>query len=229
MKTLVNVARYHMVDRLQYVAMPWIVLTFTFLVNVAIFAVVPAPERGKYTGALLTIYIFLFVLGIISMSRALPFGLSLGVSRRSYYLGTALLVLAMGVGYALVLTVLQLVESATAGWGMALHFFRVPWILDGPWYLSWLTSFVLLVLLFVYGMWFGLVYRRWNVTGMIFFVAAQVLVLLAAVVVISLTGNWPAVGEFFGAVTVPGLTGVLAALAVVLGIGGYTTLRRVTV
>jgi hypothetical protein len=30
-------------------------------------------------------------------------------------------------------------------------------------------------------------------------------------------------------VTAPALTGVLAAIAVVLGLGGYTTLRRVTI
>ncbi len=42
---------------------------------------------------------------------------------------------------------------------MGLHFFRVPWIMDGPWYTTWLTSFVLLVLFlfFFYGMWYGLV------------------------------------------------------------------------
>ena len=36
----------------------------------------------------------------------------------------------------------------------------VPYILAGPWYLTWLTSSVLLILMFIYGMWFGIVYRR---------------------------------------------------------------------
>jgi hypothetical protein len=44
--------------------------------------------------------------------------------------------------------------------------------LTAPWYLTWLTSFVLLVLLFVYGMWFGLVCRPWNLTGLTVFNAA---------------------------------------------------------
>ena len=63
------------------------------------------------------------------MTRLLPFGLMLGVSRRGYYLGTFLLVVVLGVGYGLGLTVLQIVERATGGWGLAVHFFRVPWIL----------------------------------------------------------------------------------------------------
>lgn len=163
------------------------------------------------------------------MTRSLPFGLMLGVSRRTYYLGTALLVTALGVVYGLGLTVLQAVERATGGWGLSLHFFRVPWIMDGPWYQTWLTSFVLLVLFFLYGMWYGLVFRRWSMPGLVAFIAAQVLVILAAVVAVSMTDNWPAVGHFFVTLTAPALTGVLAALAVALGLGGFTSIRRVTV
>lgn len=230
MNALVNVARYNMVDRVRYVALPWGITAFTFLVNFVIFAVVvPDSPRENYTGGLLAIYVFMFVLGALSMTQSLPFAMALGVSRRSYYLGTALLVGATGVVYGLGLTLLQLVESATTGWGLELHFFRVPWILDGPWYLTWATSFVLLVLLFLYGMWYGLIYRRWNVPGMVVFIAAQVLVVLAAVVALSLTNHWLAVGRFFTTVTAPGVTGMLAALAVVLGLGGFTTIRRVTV
>ena len=66
-------------------------------------------------------------------------------------------------------------------------FFRVPYILDGPWYLTWLTSFVVLTLLFVYGMWFGLVYRRWSLVGLVAFIAGQVTVLLAGALVATWT------------------------------------------
>jgi len=116
----------------------------------------------------------------------------LGISRRTYYLGTVLLVLALGVVYGLGLTLLQLAERATSGWGVSLHFFRIPWIMDGPWYQTWLTSFVLLVLFFLYGMWYGLVFRRWNVPGLVVFIAAQILVALLVVVAVSMTNNWSA-------------------------------------
>jgi hypothetical protein len=228
MKTLVNVARYHMVDRMTYLALPWAIMLFSFLVNVAIAAAVSVPG-GQYTGGLATIYIFLLISGAYTMTRSLPFGLMLGVSRRSYYLGTALLVVTLGVVYGLALTVLQIVERATGGWGLSLHFFRVPWIMDGPWYQTWLTSFVLLVLFFLYGMWYGLVYRRWGLPGLVAFIAAQVLVALVAVVAVSMTHNWSAVADFFDTLTAPALTGVLAVLAAALGLGGFTSIRRVTV
>ena len=110
-----------------------------------------------------------------------------------------------------------------------MHFFRVPWIMDGPWYQTWLTSFVLLVLFF--GTACG---TAWSTgagacPGWLAFIAAQVLVALGAVVVVSLTHHWAAVGQFFTTITAPALTGVLAAVAVTLGLGGLTTIRRVTI
>ena len=229
MKTLVNVARYHLVDRLTFVGLPWGIMAFSFLVNIVISLLVPTTPHGIYTGGLLTIYVFLLVCGAVIMTRSLPFGLMLGISRRTYYLGTALLVLTLGVVYGLALTLLQLVERASGGWGVSLHFFRIPWILDGPWYQTWLTSFVLLVLFFLYGMWYGLVFRRWNVAGLVLFIAAQILVALLVVVAVSLTHEWSAFGHFFTTLTAIAVTGVLAAIALTMGFGGFTTLRRVTI
>jgi hypothetical protein len=163
------------------------------------------------------------------MTRSLPFGLMLGASRRSYYLGTALLVVVLSLVYGLALTALQAVERATSGWGLTVHFVRVPWIMNGPWYETWLTSFVLLVLFFLYGMWYGLVYRRWNLPGLVSFIAAQVLVGLAVLVAVSATDNWHAVGQFFTTATALALTGMLAVVAALMGVGGFTTLRRVTI
>src|SRR5215469_2745941 len=228
-RRLVNVARYHLVDRITYVALPWGILAFSFVINLAIAAMAPQPPDGMYTGGLVTIYVFLLICGVLSMTRELPFGLMLGVSRRGYYLGTALLVLALGVVYGLALTVLQALERASGGWGFSLHYFRVPWIMDGPWYQTWVTSFVLLLLFFGYGMWYGLVYRRWSVVGLVTFVIAQMLVALAVVAVVTLTHHWTAFGHFFTTMQVPALTGVLAALTIALGLGGFSTIRRATI
>ena len=78
-------------------------------------------------------------------------------------------------------------------------------------------------------MWSGLVYRRWNVVGLVTFIAAQVLVVLAVIIAVSTTSNWTAVGHFFTTLTALALTGVLAAVAVALGLGGLITIRRVTI
>jgi len=229
MTTLYNVARYHLVDRITYVALPWGIMTLSFLVNLVIAAQVAPDVNSHYTGGLLSIYVFLLICGAISMTRSLPFALMLGVSRRSYYLGTALLVVALGGVYGFALAVLQVIERASDGWGVDMHFFRIPGILDGPWYVTWLTSFVLLVLFFLYGMWYGLVYRRWSLPGLVAFIAAQILVVLAVVVAISMTDSWPAFADFFSSGTASVLTAVLAVISLAMGVGGFATLRKVTI
>jgi hypothetical protein len=131
--------------------------------------------------------------------------------------------------YGLAIALLQEIERATGGWGVHLSFFRVSFILNGPWYQTWLTAFVGLVLLFVYGMWFGLIYRRWGFVGLMAFIVAQITVLLVAALAVTWAHVWNGFGHFFTTLSAVGLTGVLAALALVLASGGLGTIRRITV
>jgi hypothetical protein len=239
---LVKVARYHLVQPYQYLAVPWGLVAFTLAVSMAIFVLSPGGHHVavtthglvsvaeiRHTGALYTIFVFFFVLGVQSIGRSLPFALTLGMSRRSYYAGTALLAAVLACADGLALAALQAVERATDGWGEHLGYFRVTYLLDGPWYLTWLTSFVGLTLLFVYGMWYGIVYRRWGLIGTVTFIVAQVTVLLAAGAVVTWAHGWTGVGHFFTGLTTAGLTGLLAVLTVALLAGGHATIRRATV
>jgi len=241
MSTLVKVARFHLVQPFQYLAMTWIIVALGLAFSVAVDAMHAsghpvgavvngsAPDRVRYTGALAGFFVFFLVIGVQSIGRSLPFGLALGVSRRSYYLGTALFAAVLACADGLVVAALQAVERATGGWGVRLGFFRMPYLLNGPWYQTWLTLFVGLTLLFVYGMWFGIVYRRWSVIGTVAFIAAQVAALVAAVALVTLVHGWTGVGHFFTGLTISGLTGLLAVLALALIVGGRATIRRATV
>ena len=228
MNTLVKVGRYHLVDRISFLILPLGITLFSFAINLLLFwLVVPEPEG--HTGGVMSLFIYMAVIGALSATRSLPFGLTLGVSRRSYYLGTVALAAGLGVAFGLWVVLMQLIERLADGWGIGLHFFRVTLILDGPWYVSWLTSFVFLVLMTAYGLWAGLVFRRWSVLGLVTFIAAQVLVLVAATLVITWLDGWARVGEFFTGLGALGMTGIAAALAVVLLGAGFATIRRVTV
>jgi hypothetical protein len=121
----------------------------------------------------------------------------------------------------LVIAGLQAIERATDGWGLSITFFRVPHLLTGPWYATWLTSFVGLSVLFVYGMWYGIVNRRWGTLGLIAFLVVQAPVALAY--------TWADVGGHLASLSALDLTGVIAALTVVVLAGGHATIRRVTV
>jgi hypothetical protein len=230
MSTLTSVARYQWTNRLGLVILPWTILALDFLITVLVVGSLPASNgQARYTGALASIYVVLLVVGAGTIAQQLPFALALGVSRRSFYAGAALVALAVAAVYGLGLTLLQLVERGTGGWGLSLHFFRVPYLLAGPWYLSWLTSFVGLALMLAWGMWFGIVYRRWNLAGLLSFIAVQALAVTAVLVIIGGADAWRSVGHFFTTLTVEGLTGLLAALTVALLAGGYATVRRLTV
>jgi hypothetical protein len=230
MSTYVNVARYHLIHRLNYLILPWAILAFVFGVDAVIIALTPAGNGSlHYVGGLASIFILAFVLGAQTVARSLPFGLALGLSRRTYFLGTALLAVAFAAVVGVVTTLGQAIERATGGWGINMGFFRVPYILDGPWYLTWLTSFVALTVIYVYGMWYGLVYRRWNLLGLVAFMAAQTTVLVIGALAATWSHAWHHIGHFFTALSAAGLTGLLAALAVLLFAGGLSTMRRLAV
>ena len=230
MTSLVKVARLHLVDRFSYTWLVWGVLTLTFVINLAIFAVLPLTQPGgNFTGALVTIYIFMIVIGLQAATRFLPFALTLGVSRRTYYLGTVLLVVALCALYAAILTALWALEGATNGWGLQMHFFRVPWILDGPWYQVLVTNGVLLALVFLFGLWAGLIYRRFGLIGTVVFFALLVIAGVVAALLVTWRQWWPAVGSYLSDLNVLAASGMLALVAAAIAGGGYLTIRRITV
>jgi hypothetical protein len=227
---LVKVARLHLVDRFSYTWLVWGVLAFTFVVNVAIFAVVPQTQPdGNFTGALVTIYIFMAVIGVQAATKFLPFAFTLGMSRRTYYLGTVALVVGLCLVYAAILTMLWWLEGVTNGWGLQLHFFRVPWILGGPWYQVLVTNFVLMSFVFLFGLVAGLIYRRFALLGSVVFYASLTLLVVLGIMVITWRQAWPAVGSFVANLNILTASGLVAVIAAAFAVGGYLTIRRITV
>lgn len=230
MSAFVKITRLHLVDRMSMTWLPWAILAFTFAVNVVIFSLVPPPENGEhYTGAILSIYSFMTVMGAQAITKFLPFALELGVSRRTYYLGTAFTVAVLAVVNSILLTVLWWVEGLTDGWGMRINFFRVPGLLENNAGQVVLVGAVFMVLFFMAGMWGGLVFARWRMVGVIALAASFVVVVLAAVWLITKQQWWSQVGRFFAETSIYGWIGVVAAVSVLLSLGGYGTIRRVTV
>jgi hypothetical protein len=225
MSTWVKVARFNLVRPAYYLLLPWI-LPFAFALGA-----LTARRSHEATGYLLSYFIFFGVQGWQTVGRSLPFGLALGASRRSFYSGTALLGMALALASGLVLAALQAIERATGGWGLSMHFFRVTYLLNGPWYATWLTSAVGLFAVWVYGMWHGAVNSRWGGLGTLAFIVAQVLVVIAGARLAAFE-HWHVGSAVSGAspgLPILGLTGLVAALTVLLLAGGRVTIRRVTV
>ena len=227
MNIMIKVARYHLSRPVLFLGTPWAALAFAFAVNAA------TGGRTLRDGVVV-IFIMFFTAGAQRIGRWLTFALALGLSRRSFYAGTALLGVSMSLVSGLVIAGLQAIERATSGWGLSIAFLRVPYLLNGPWYATWLTSFVGLSALFVYGMWFGIVHRRWGMLGVLAFIAAQVLVALAVTLpepgrVWSFLYSWSYAGGHIAHLSALDLTGIIAGLTVVFLAGGHATIRRVAV
>jgi hypothetical protein len=228
-KSLLYVARLPRLDWINTIAVPWGALTLSWAINMVIFASVPSAKGGGHTGGLATLFAFMLAIGAVTTVRFLPFGLTIGLSRRVYYLGIMTFVASTGALYAAILTGLNLLESETNGWGIQLHFFRIPWLLDGPWYRTFLTTFVLLVATFMIGAMLGIVYQRFRLVGLTAFLALVAIVLTVIALVITWNHDWHGFGRFVSGLTALGLTGWLALFVALLGVGEYATIRRATV
>lgn len=225
-----TVVRYLLLDRVTYLVLPWAWAAFGFLVDVVLLRLTPAGHTDhRWVGGLAAVFLVTFSVGVQSVARALPLALALGVSRRTYFRGVTTLALALAGCFGCVVAVCQTLERATGGWGMNMAYFRVPYVLDGPWYLSWLTATTAFCLLFVYGMWYGLVHRRLGLPGTMLFGAAQIGALALAATAATWAHDWRGIGRFLTALTAAGVTGVLAVAVAVMLAGAFATLRRLTV
>jgi hypothetical protein len=90
-----NVLRLQFANRLNMLAIPW--LAFVFLINYAIWAIVATASNGEaslkgteYSGSTFWLFAYLMIAAIQAITLTFPFALGMSVTRRDYYLGTAL-------------------------------------------------------------------------------------------------------------------------------------------
>jgi hypothetical protein len=229
MNRVLSVARIHSTAWAAFVWPPAIMAT-SFLLNVALFAVIGDQIPGThFTGGLSSIYVVQLVVASQMVAQFFSFAVGLGATRRAFYLGTGLVVLAQSLAFSVGIYVLMLIEHATNGWGVRLGFFDpIPLTHSGS-PVQILVYFVPMLLVSVVGMFLGVVAKRWGSNG-IFTLSLGTLVLLGgASVLITWAGRWTAVAHWFA--DQPGLTltaGWTLIPLVVLAYGAYGLLRRAT-
>jgi hypothetical protein len=231
MSRLLAVARLHTVAWQGTFAWPWIILSISFLVNLALFAsIVDAMEEKPITGGLMSIFVVTLVLFVSAVTQVFPYALGMGVTRRTFYAATALVAVAVSIGFAIPLYVLMLIENATGGWGIGLRFFGVELASVGGDNPAQILVYAVLMLLCTFvGMFIGVVYVRWRTNGALTLTAAAVLVpgLLAALV--TWQGWWGAIGSWLSDQSVLSLyAGWPLVLVLAAAVAGMVTIRRAT-
>jgi hypothetical protein len=238
-KGILAVTRLHFVNKMAILYTPLVVLGGVFLINLAIWylIVVATGSNGLgshttvhlgYSGAVSYIFVYFLVVAVQVISRTFPFALGFGVTRRDFYLGTALAFVILSVFFAAVLTIMSAIEVATNGWGVGGRMFAPLYFTDP----SWILRFVMYLLVFLFVLFAGSaaasVYVRWRATGLIVFFAVLSVILLGLLAIATYTDSWVAIGNWFANTTPVGIVLWTLVPTAISGLAGFYLLRRAT-
>ncbi|MHA7176675.1 hypothetical protein ACX80D_08470 [Arthrobacter sp. Sr24] len=217
-----------LINKWTFLGIPAVIIAGSFLLSLAIFALIPNTVETKYSGAGQAVMWYFFGLGIQSLTLSFPFSQGLSVSRRSYFLGTVGLFTVLAAAIAALYVILGWVEQATNGWGLQGRMFALEWVADRHWFIQWFFYYILMMFLFLLGLWAATVYKRWQATGLLILCLSLAVLLIGAAALITLQGWWPAVGAWMMRLTPLSLGALALVFVVMLGSAGYATLRRAT-
>jgi hypothetical protein len=238
-RRILAVTRLHFVNRFQILWLPLIILGTIFVLNLAIWYMIiestggPTPQNLAhidlgYSGAVSYIFIYVMVIAVQAISRTFPFSLGFGVTRRDFYLGSSLAFIALSFGFAIVLTIMSVLEIATGGWGVGGRMFAPDYFTDPFWLLRFVMYFCTFLFLIFIGCAGATMFVRWRATGLTVFFVIVAVILVAAVAYFTLDHQWPAVGAWFLASGPVGVTVWTLVPTAIAGIAGFFILRRAT-
>jgi hypothetical protein len=240
-RRLWNVIRLHLANPFTILITPLMIMALIFFVNWVIWFLVrsasPTDPQSvqdvstgfQFSGASLWTFVYMMVVAIQAMNLTFSFALGFGSTRRDFSLGTGVAFVGLSAFYALLYTVLALVENATNGWGLGGAMFNSIYFgLDENWGVRLFNTFATFLFFFAIGSVFGAIYVRSRARGLILFFAALSLVLLGLITLITLTGSWGAIGEFFVTVGFFGAYALSLVISAIAGVAGHLILQRAT-
>lgn len=235
----IKVMRLHLVNRLTYLGIPWIITGVAVAVSIVatllIHAAVPEASRAagldgmRYSWAVLSPLWYLAVVGVQAVVTMFPLALGFSSTRREFALGTLLTFVVMSAINATGWASLTMIERALNRSGVDFHHFTALWFDEGGVGTVWLSMFSLQILFFAVTSACAAVYARWRTMGMVVLWITVVVMLLGFVALVVLTGASAALVEWLLGLTLPTVFAALlvpAALAFALG---WAAMRRAPV
>lgn len=130
MNRITGIMKLHTKNPLNWIYLPWCILLGNFLINFIVARMVNTGE--SYTGGgISSIFIYFMIMGMITLHMTFPFALGLSVRRKDYFLGTVIYTGVIALANSVVLVIFSELERITDGWGSLIHFFGIPYIIDG--------------------------------------------------------------------------------------------------
>ncbi|GAB3585554.1 hypothetical protein GCM10027406_34100 [Leifsonia lichenia] len=233
-----RVVRLNLVNKWTTIWVPMMIMGFIWLVNYLIWwiiwaATAPADrahafEGTQWSGGGFYIFVYMLVVGIQVISMTFPFALGYSVTRRDFYLGSALTFVMLAAGYAIGFTILSALEEATGGWGLGGHLFTSIYFGGGGILARLFIVFVAMLFFFFVGSVSGTLYMRWRMNGVLVAGAVLVLLIVGAVALITFTSSWPAVGAWFATMGPVGVVAWLLVPTALAAVSGYFVISRAT-
>ncbi len=228
MSRLLAAARLHLVNPLVMIGIPWLVAGIAFAINLALYALTDAGQQeNSITGGISSLYITVLVVFVQAVTQLLPFAMGLSLSRRIFYLGTALVAVAQSLYYGVALALLTAVEGATGGWGVDLAFWGPAGMDVDNFPLQVIVSGGPMLIATFAGVGIGVVMKRWGQLGMWSLIVGLVLLFGGLAVLVTWLEAWGDLGTWLSDRSTATLTaGLPALLALVLAGLSWAGIRR---
>ncbi|OAB39525.1 hypothetical protein [Paenibacillus glacialis] len=169
MNRTMSVLKMHARDKVTWFYIPLSILLFNFVINLIV-SFIPSNSTQIYTGGVIPIYIYIFVMGTITLSQTFPFALGLSITRKNYFLGTTTMITLVSAIMACLLCIASLIERLTNHWGGFLHFFNIPYLNDGTLVEQLCIYFIIMMFMYFVGLSISSVHRRYGGLGMLILV-----------------------------------------------------------
>ncbi|HET6152463.1 MAG TPA: hypothetical protein VFE15_05870 [Marmoricola sp.] len=220
------VMKMHLVDRLTLVVLPLGILAASFTVNVLVW--LPLAKDGRHTGGALAVPAFVLAAAIFAVVRGLPFALGMGVTRRSFVLGTLMTGAVLAVGFGTLYVLLGGLENLTGGWWLHGTFFDYSFFHRSIWPARWLMLVVGFFASWLLGTAVASLYPRWGMVALVIAGPAVVLAGGGAIALLTWQHWWHSVGSWFSGLTPVTSSGWLVLASAVLAAATWGSLRRVS-
>jgi hypothetical protein len=227
MNRVLAAARIQVVHPAVILGIPWLVVGISFAINVAIWGVAGLRDEpgAGFTGGVLALYITVCVVFVQAVTQLLPFAMGVSLSRRTYWLGVALVGVLSALGYGIALAALDALGHATDGWGVGLTFWAPEPMQADNFFLQILVSGVPMLAFIFSGIGIGVVFKRWGPNGVWGLAILAVLFFGALSVLVTALEAWQEVGGWLAdrslltlSVGLPLLIGVVVAALSFAGI-----------
>lgn len=149
------VVNLHTANRLTVIGQPLMIMSFSFAVILVVGIIANSVTSSasdltdmyqgmRWNGAIFALLGPLMGFGIAAMTQYFPLATGLGLTRREFARGTALVFLGLAAIFTVVVTIGKVIEEATTGWGLHIRFFDVFYTGVGPAWQTLIQTFLVI-------------------------------------------------------------------------------------